>query len=63
MIKQRDEVNMDYRHYLQATLVQKKRRAMRLIGELKSILDDLKEIREGFEMIEKERRKGGEEEK
>ena len=53
MIKSKDEVDMDYLHYLRAVRSAKKRKERRLIHELKQIWRDKRRIEEKIKEVEK----------
>ena len=55
MIKNKDEVDMKYIHYLRAVLSAKRRKEKRLISELEQILRDKNEIKRRIKDIMEEK--------
>ena len=62
MVKNKDEVDMDYLHYLRATHAAKRRKERRLMKELKQLWSDKNRITQKIKDIEKKEKideKGG----
>ena len=53
MLKHKDDISVDYLHYLRVCYRNKNRKRKRLEKELDTVLREIKEIEEGIEMIEK----------
>ena len=59
MIKHKDDVSMDYLHYLRATLAAKNRKRGRLIGEMVAVVCDIDKLNKAIKSIEKDRIENG----
>ena len=59
MIKHKDDVNMDYVHYLRATLAAKNRKRGRLISEMIVTVKEIEEVKKAIKSIEKDRIENG----